>query len=242
MRWAAASSRAVKRPVDSITTSTPRSPQGSAGGLALGQHRDPAPPDHEVVAVDLDRHRPGGPGSSRSAGGGRWSRGEVRSFTATTSMSAPWARTARRKFRPIRPKPLMPTRTRHLASLLFSARAIRRRCRSLMPADPTRATASLAGSWTRPLAPARRPVDHRAGRTRPEGQAGLRVPQDHVDVDPVLAQRRHVGGHVVALGLGDLGAEVADVDPLGAGGGQRLGDARARPPRPARWCRATRGR
>ena len=34
----------------------------------------------------------------------------VRSFTPTTSMSAPEARTARKKLRPIRPKPLMPTR------------------------------------------------------------------------------------------------------------------------------------
>ena len=35
----------------------------------------------------------------------------VRSFTATTSMSAPRRRAARRKFRPMRPKPLIPTRT-----------------------------------------------------------------------------------------------------------------------------------
>ena len=35
-----ASAALVNRPVDSITTSTPRSPQGSAGGIALGQHLD----------------------------------------------------------------------------------------------------------------------------------------------------------------------------------------------------------
>src|SRR5215216_1023949 len=36
---------------------------------------------------------------------------EPRSFTATKSMSAPACFAARKKFRPIRPKPLMPTRT-----------------------------------------------------------------------------------------------------------------------------------
>src|SRR6185436_876118 len=35
----------------------------------------------------------------------------VRSLTATSSMSAPLASAARKKFRPIRPKPLIPTRT-----------------------------------------------------------------------------------------------------------------------------------
>ena len=35
---------------------------------------------------------------------------EPRSLTATNSMSAPWLLTARKKLRPMRPKPLMPTR------------------------------------------------------------------------------------------------------------------------------------
>jgi hypothetical protein len=35
---------------------------------------------------------------------------EPRSFTATKSMSAPMPLAARKKFRPMRPKPLIPTR------------------------------------------------------------------------------------------------------------------------------------
>ena len=46
-RWAAALSRSVKKPVDSTTTSTPSSPQGSCLGVALGE-------DLEQVAVDVD--------------------------------------------------------------------------------------------------------------------------------------------------------------------------------------------
>src|SRR5690606_9261660 len=43
----------------------------------------------------------------------RWARTllSLRSLTATTSMSAPEAWTARKKLRPMRPKPLIPTRT-----------------------------------------------------------------------------------------------------------------------------------
>ena len=43
----------------------------------------------------------------------RWARtsGLVRSLTATISMSWPLAAAARQKLRPIRPNPLMPTRT-----------------------------------------------------------------------------------------------------------------------------------
>ena len=36
-RWAAALSRSVKKPVDSTTTSTPRSPHGQVLGVALGE-------------------------------------------------------------------------------------------------------------------------------------------------------------------------------------------------------------
>ena len=47
-RCLAALSRSVKKPVDSITTSTPSSPHGSAAGVALGEHLQP-------LAVDDDR-------------------------------------------------------------------------------------------------------------------------------------------------------------------------------------------
>jgi hypothetical protein len=44
LRWRAASSRLVKRPVDSITTSTPRSPQGSWAGSFWALARTRVPP------------------------------------------------------------------------------------------------------------------------------------------------------------------------------------------------------
>ena len=56
-RCLAASSRAVKKPVDSITTSTPRSPQGSAAGIALGEHLERRAVDRDRLAVDLDLAR-----------------------------------------------------------------------------------------------------------------------------------------------------------------------------------------
>ena len=56
-RCLAASSRLVKKPVDSSTTSAPRSPHGSAAGSRLGEHLEAVAVDHEVVAVDLDRAR-----------------------------------------------------------------------------------------------------------------------------------------------------------------------------------------
>ena len=57
-RCLAASSRLVKKPVDSITTSTPRSPHGSVRRVALGEHLDLARrrPTSPLVA-DLDGAR-----------------------------------------------------------------------------------------------------------------------------------------------------------------------------------------
>ena len=46
----------------------------------------------------------------------------VRSLTPTTSMSAPLASAARKKLRPMRPKPLMPTRMVTATHLLASSR------------------------------------------------------------------------------------------------------------------------
>ena len=52
-RCLAASSRLVKRPVDSMTMSTSRSPQGSFGGVLLGQDPDLVAVHHEGVFADL---------------------------------------------------------------------------------------------------------------------------------------------------------------------------------------------
>ena len=56
-RCLAASSRFVKRPVDSSTTSTPRSPQPSAAGSRLVQDEDLVAVDDEAVVGELDRAR-----------------------------------------------------------------------------------------------------------------------------------------------------------------------------------------
>src|SRR6185437_14695161 len=105
-----ASAALVKKPVDSITTSTPSAPQGRlAAPLSARLFIGLAP---TVVP-------PGTPSTlwpSRPSTLSYFSRCAIvatspRSFAATISMSAPDAATARKKLRPIRPKPLIPTRT-----------------------------------------------------------------------------------------------------------------------------------
>ena len=147
------------------------------------------------------------------------------------------ASTARRKLRPIRPKPLIPTRTVMALRLPRATghaprRRIPRRATSCHrtgahPSRPASASASLPGSWTRPAGsvstgsvhdrdptPCRGPSRPRCrtapGRPGPRGRPG----------------RRDVAPHVVARGLGDLGPQVADEDPLGRARGDGLGHAR----------------
>src|SRR4051794_22709855 len=104
----------VKNPVDSTTTSTPRSFQGSWAGSRSAR----------IFRVWLPILMPS---STTDTSSGKRPRMESylsrcamvlrspRSLAATISMSAaPWllrACTARKKLRPIRPNPLMPTRT-----------------------------------------------------------------------------------------------------------------------------------
>ena len=109
-RWALAASRLLKKPVDSTTTSTPRSPHGRSAGLRSLSTLSVSPPTLmlDLVAVTFSGKRP----STESY----LSRCAIvsidpRSFTATKSMSAPLALAARKKLRPMRPKPLMPTLT-----------------------------------------------------------------------------------------------------------------------------------
>ena len=56
-----ASSALVKRPVDSMTMSTPRSPQRQVRGVPLGEHLDRLAVDDDGVAVRTPRWRRGGP-------------------------------------------------------------------------------------------------------------------------------------------------------------------------------------
>src|SRR4051794_13349890 len=109
-RCLAASSRLVNRPVDSITTSTPRSSHGSAAGSRSASTLTSRP----STVIDP-------PDSATSPGNGPYTESylsrcasvfeSVMSLTATISMSALDSCAARNTLRPIRPKPLIPTRT-----------------------------------------------------------------------------------------------------------------------------------
>src|SRR5512143_3562733 len=111
-----ASSALVKRPVDSMTTSAPSSPHGSAVGSFSWSTLMLLSPTWIPSPVTLT-----GSGSVPSTVSyfSRWARvlPSVRSFTATTSMSEWLAATTRQKLRPIRPKPLTPTRVATFVSL-----------------------------------------------------------------------------------------------------------------------------
>src|SRR3954468_18199893 len=113
-RCLAAPSRLVKMPVDSTTTSTPRSFQGSSAGSRTARPLKPLPSTtiSSSVEVTLYGSRP-----RIESYLSRWASValSVMSFTATISMSL-WpatrcASTARQKLRPIRPNPFTPTRT-----------------------------------------------------------------------------------------------------------------------------------
>ena len=100
----------VKKPVDSTTTSAPMSPHLRLPGSRSANAAISWSPTLMVVSVDVTS------ASRRPRIVSNLSRRarvllSVRSLTPTISMSAPDARTARKKLRPIRPKPLMPTRT-----------------------------------------------------------------------------------------------------------------------------------
>src|ERR671915_2102081 len=99
----------VNRPVDSSTTSAPRSPHGSFAGSRSAKTLIVLPPTaiSSAVAFTSSGSRPRMLSYlSRWAGVAL----SVRSLTATISMSAPLALTARQKLRPMRPNPLTPTR------------------------------------------------------------------------------------------------------------------------------------
>src|SRR3954451_8885653 len=119
----------VKKPVDSTTTSTPRSAHFRWAGSRSAKVLTTWAPTRisSSVAVTSASRRPRM--ESNFSNGARELL-SVRSLTATISMSAPKARTARKKLRPIRPKPLMPTRTVTEYSLVVAVsvpRAYRRR-------------------------------------------------------------------------------------------------------------------
>src|ERR687893_104014 len=105
-----ASAALVNKPVDSSTTSTPKSPHGSAPGSRSANTLMVLPPTAMPSSVTCTSSL------SRPSTLSYFSRCAMvatspRSLNATTSMSWPPDCTARQKFRPMRPNPLIPTRT-----------------------------------------------------------------------------------------------------------------------------------
>ena len=109
-RCIAALSRSVKMPVDSITKSTPKAPHGNAFGsrsvstFKIFPSTLIPPSTASIVCGNTPRTESY---FKRCAIVLR----EPRSLTATISISAPRAAIARKKLRPIRPNPFIPTRT-----------------------------------------------------------------------------------------------------------------------------------
>jgi hypothetical protein len=105
---ALALSASVKRPVDSMTYSTPRLRHGSSAGFLTASTLMERPATLMVSpsAATSSSRLPRMESYFR-----RWASvfASVMSFTATNSMSLSWS-AARRMLRPMRPKPLMPTR------------------------------------------------------------------------------------------------------------------------------------
>jgi hypothetical protein len=107
-RWAPAASRVVKMPVDSMTTSMSSSFQGRSAGFRSAKTLIEWSPTVQARVTDADRFRQDSLGRVVLE---RWAlvAGGTRSFMATTSMSG-FSSAARKKARPIRPKPFIATR------------------------------------------------------------------------------------------------------------------------------------
>src|SRR3954453_5183601 len=105
-----ASSRLVNNPVDSITTSAPRSDQGSAAGSRSASTLTSLP---STTIASSGWSTVPGDGPSTESYLSRWASvlESTRSLTPTHSMSALRSWAARKTLRPMRPKPLIPTRT-----------------------------------------------------------------------------------------------------------------------------------
>ena len=93
-RWRAAASRLVKIPVDSTTTSTPRSPHGRSSGLRTDRTRSESSPTLST-SPPTDTSTPRRPWTESWLS--RWAMVSMdpRSLTATTSRSVTWFRAAR---------------------------------------------------------------------------------------------------------------------------------------------------
>src|SRR3954447_17256173 len=166
-RCLAASSRLVKKPVDSITTSTPRSPHGRAGGGGRGGaagSRSASPLTSRPSTISAPSPTETSPGKLPKTESylRRWPSvpASVMSLTATISTSASDSWAARNTLRPMRPKPLMPTRT----AMGGPFPEVERRRRVRLPKTARRLPAAKpARSLNAPSLAVREPVDVAVG-------------------------------------------------------------------------------
>src|SRR5918999_1462949 len=191
-RCLAASSRLVNRPVDSITTSAPRSPHGSAAGSRSASTLTSRP---SIASAPSRTSTVPGNGPKTESYLSRCASvpASVMSLTATTSMSACDSCAARNMVRPMRPNPLIPTRTGISSPLCVMKR--RRR------GYPARRSGGQVLSDRHRAVPAARAADR-------HHQVGLAL--GDVLGQQVLEQRQHVG---VELLQPPVAAHVVD-DPL----------------------------
>ena len=100
----------LKRPVDSMTTSTPRSDHGSAPGSRSASTRTDFPSTMRPSSL-CSTVPPKRPWTESYFSRCASVAASVMSFTATISTPSARSRIARKTFRPILPNPLIPTRT-----------------------------------------------------------------------------------------------------------------------------------
>src|SRR5919204_1046110 len=205
-----------KIPVDSTTTSTRSSFQGSAAGSLIAQTRISRP--FTKMASPLAVTSAFSPPWTESCLS-RWARvlASARSLTPTTSISLPASRAVRKNTRPMRPKPLTPTRI--LMEELLVGRTLRG------PYDRSK----LYG-----------PLRYTGNCEHPDG-ARARGAQRTRALGRRRARRQHVvhQHHVGAGGRRGSDERAAHVDaPLGRAE-RRLRRGRARPRQPSRAQRRT---
>src|SRR3954471_8227907 len=198
-RGLAASGRFVKKPVDSSTTSTPRSFHGSCAGSRSSR-----------TLISLPSTIRPSPRTSTEPWYGpriesylsRWASValSVMSLTATHSMSVSFARPARSTFRPMRPNPLIPTRTGMCS--VPSAVSIQERGEATARGPPS----------------ACRPAAFSLGRAAHELEPGA-VGIDQISGVVVGRAERPRGGRAAVTAAGGEPGLVGGVDGAPAGGG-----------------------
>ncbi len=154
-RWAAAFSRDVNRPVDSMTMSTPLSAHGISDGSRSASFLTSRPSIEKplsLCSMSFARVRPTESCFNKKAIVSASPKGSL-TATSSTFACSPRARIALVNERPMRPNPLMPTRT----AIRFSSEPAVSWSRSARRRDYSRAASAFAscrGSWSHSPGPA----------------------------------------------------------------------------------------